>query len=115
MDRIPSVKEYKQALVKPPLTDSERGMLVVHYQAPGHTVTAGEMSEKMGWGGNAACRHYGSLARKLRKRLGCELPKPIPADRFQIEVLVSFDENEDQILWVMHDNLARAIEQLNWV
>jgi hypothetical protein len=90
MDRIPSVEKYVWAL-RQKATDCSRKMLQKHYRAPQHTLTAQQMSRKMGWSGKAANGPYGTFAGKLRRLLTRDDLE------FQIEVLCTF-----AFLWAIY-------------
>jgi hypothetical protein len=113
MTDIPSVKKYKHAFtqLRGKMTEYQYEMLLVHYRSPRHAISPRRMAEAMKWNclGSANC-HYGNFAGGLRQLLKRE-PK------YRVELLCSFDwdDDDDEIVWVMHDNVATALEELDWV
>jgi hypothetical protein len=113
MTDIPSVKKYKRAFtrLRGEMTEYQYKMLRLHYHAPEHTLSATQMAEAMKWKTlDAANLHYGRFAGVLRDLLN-------RSSEFNIEMLCYFetDSRTDEILWVMHDNVAKALEELGWV
>src|SRR6266481_3602023 len=113
MTDVPSVKKYKQAFtrLRGKMTDYQHEMLLLHYRSPRHTVSPRQMAEAMKWKTlDAANLHYGRFAGVLRDLLN-------RSPEWNIEMLCYFetDNRTDEILWVMHDNVTRALEELSWV
>ena len=113
MTDIPSVKKYKQAFtrLRAEMTEYQYEMLLLHYRSPRHTVSPRQMAEAMKWNGRgSANRHYGNFAGGLRQLL-----KRSP--KYNVELLISFeyDDHSDETVWVMHDDVVRALEELSWV
>jgi hypothetical protein len=105
------VEEYKQAFTKlsGEMTDQQYEMLRLHYRAPEHTSSASQMAETMKWGSlGAANLHYGRFAACLRHLLN-------RSPEYNVELLCSFDDHNGEIVWVMHENVARALEELAWI
>jgi len=68
------------------------------------------MAKAMNWKNRGVAHfHYGSLAGHLGKMLK-------RSSKYNVEVLCSFKwDDAEETLWVMHDNVARALEEMGWV
>jgi hypothetical protein len=114
-----SVDEYVAALAEAAKSELERKLLAIHYAAPDHTITATEMSTAAGHasaspkgGQSYANRHYGALAAKV----GASLGWPGLEQGVRVRVFATFDWPEgEECHWVMHPELASALERLGWV
>lgn len=112
---IPSVADYKRAFL------ACRGALVgkkylellqAHYQAPEHSITAGELAEAVGYPSfNTANLQYGRYAREL-----CEELKRDP--KIHVAILATFSggaQKTEDIRWTMLPQVVAALEALRWV
>ena len=104
----PAVADYRQALRRVELTECQVKMLAKHYHAKDRTLTTKEMSALMGWKGKTANLHYGQLGKKLKRQLKWRT-------KWHVEVLCSWDDDHEPTEWVMHRNIARALEHLDLV
>lgn len=123
---LPTVQDYVDALrqVAGALTNQQasilKALLRAHHAAPGRVVSATKLAEEMRNHGfnfpnyNTVNLHYGNLARELGNAL--HIP---PRDAVQVGVFVDFVPpdyaSNTEYLWVLKQNVAEAIEQLNWV
>lgn len=111
---VPRVDEYQRALLAcRGMPDNQLKMLKEHYYAPGHTVTAGALAERVGFPNfNAANLQYGAFASNLCLALG---RKP----EIKVAILATFSEGdlpgEEFIKWTMLPQVVEALEQLGWV
>lgn len=95
-----------------------RGYLALlrsHYAAPGHTITATELAQAVGYQNHSAANlHYGRLASLLKSELNWSTGRSVG-----LKLLVTFvdpgEQNNTEILWVMRRELVEALEQLQWV
>jgi hypothetical protein len=114
-----SADEYVAALAEAAKSELGRRLLAIHYAAPEHTVTATQMSAAAGHaspspkgGQSYANRHYGALAAKVGAALGW----PDLEQGVRVRVFATFDWPEgEECHWVMHPELAVALERLGWV
>ena len=119
---VPSVAEYRRVLpicVRASRTQMETNgrsaimeMLRANYDAPDHTVTAGQLAKKVNLTnfGDANLR-YGKFA-----ALMCEQLERKP--KFYIAILVTFSGGQwdDGIVrWTMLPQVAAALEELGWI
>ncbi len=113
----PSAAAYKAAFLacrdKKLMTDKQLAMLKANYNAPNHTLTAGELAAQVGFQTySAASLQYGKYAGNLCSKLGL-------TPSVQLAALVSFSDGEqpgDEFMrWTLLDPVARALEQLGWV
>ncbi len=114
---LPTVEDYKRGLLKleKKMNPKQREMLVQHYGALGHRLTANQLAKKVGYknysGVNA---QYGILGRKLADAMHWTPPPPAQAS-FSIAAFYRPDARHPEWRWEMHDNLAKALEELKWV
>lgn len=103
--------DFIKALTQAELSEPQMDMLKYNYYAPGHNITATELSNKMNFANyNAANLHYGTLGRKICERLGL---KKFPDQT--VGILVNFDKPLDEWHWIMKPELVKALEDLGWV
>ncbi|HWG45671.1 MAG TPA: hypothetical protein VN688_23115 [Gemmataceae bacterium] len=113
---LPSSQQYREALSRlaEALPSNHLALLRAHYRAPDHTATATDLAKAVGYqdyrGVNA---QYGRLGTILREALNYE------EGGQESYIIASFippgvNDNIDW-LWVMHPELAEALEQLGWV
>ena len=112
IDKIESltVKDYRTAfmVLSETLTTPQLVMLGLHYQSPGHDITATELSRSMGFAKfNAANRHYGGLAGKF-----CKFFRIAPSTKLYI--LVEFEQWQGEWHWIMRPKVVQALRELKW-
>lgn len=108
----PSPEQYVYALRASGVTETQRRMLQVHYDAPSRTITATQMARALGYKHyGVANSQYGNLGRKVRELLGGA------ADSIdqRLGMFVTFDKRNDEWHWVMRPEVARALEMLGLV
>jgi len=115
-ERVPDTAAYVRALrsIRNRLTDTQKALLVAQYHAPEHTVTATQLAHDLGLSGKGVVNlQYGTLGKMLRHEL-----------RFrgkgqETYVLSSFYKpgkgRDRQWRFVMHPQVASALERLGWV
>lgn len=111
---VPTVAEYVAGFKKIEATihEKQREMLIKHHACAGHVTTSLELSRLVGYADQAANIHYGHLGQLLGAAMGL--------DEYQaVAWLVLFvppaKDRNTQLLWVMRDNVALALEELGWV
>lgn len=108
---LPAVEEYLWALQAVAPTVRQRQMLQAHYDAPEHTITATQMARAVGFNGfEAANLQYGRFAKRVRDALNWHHGADL-----QIYIFNSFAHYNGEWHWIMHPELAEALEELGWV
>lgn len=112
---IPTTQRYQEALTRlsASLSPNQLALLQAHHQTPDHTATAAELAQAVGFkdyrGVNA---EYGRLGKLLREALDF---KGEGQESFVIAAFVApGTQGNTEWLWVMHPELADALEQLGW-
>ncbi|NJL06437.1 MAG: hypothetical protein HC911_16340 [Chloroflexaceae bacterium] len=114
-DYLPSVADYKRGLQKldreKRIAENHRNMLIAHYNAPNHTITATALAQEVGYKRFTAVNlQYGTFGKKLREVMNWSGPGQ------ESHIIASFYQDETgEWLWIMHDNLAQALKELRWV
>ncbi|NJL55625.1 hypothetical protein HC928_10815 [bacterium] len=112
---MPSVAAYKHGLQQLEqegrIPDSHRDMLIRHYMAPNHTITATELAKAVGYKRfNAVNLQYGTLGRNLLEIMNWHVSGQ------SSYIIASFYPCETgEWLWIMHENLAQCLHELRWV
>jgi 5-methylcytosine-specific restriction protein A len=120
LQQIPSVEEYKAALVsiKREISKQQIEMLLAHFTAPGRTITNTQLAEVVKYKNfNAANLKYGALSHLLGDKLGFR--PSIEENGSPIWTFVIADGKRDEgeggkWQWTMHPELAQALEELGW-
>ena len=116
MDDVPPTDQYIRGLrlVEKSLHPNHRAMLMAHYKAKGHTLTATELAEAAGYANwRGVNLQYGLFADRLAKAMNWQKPD----DAQYSYAIASFSkptEREEDWLWHMHPQLVKAIEHLGW-
>jgi 5-methylcytosine-specific restriction protein A len=113
---IPCVDEFARAFAElgDQLSENERRILKIHYDASGRIITAEILAEAMGYASfGGANLQYGRLAAKLCRQLDAN-------PEFKSQILCTFVapfEDKDNVhwLWIMRPEVAEALEKLQWV
>jgi hypothetical protein len=111
---VPTVAEYVAAFKKIEgiIHEKQREMLIKHHGCAGHVTTSLELSGLVGYADQAANIHYGQLGQMLGAALGLD-------EYHAIAWLVLFvppaKHRNTQLLWIMRENVALALEELGWV
>ena len=113
---VPSVERYKDAFrqLEDSLNDKHMTMLKAHYNAPNHTITATEIAEQVGYTSFRGINSlYGNLAKTIREVMQYHEPG------VRLAVFSFFNKptgsRAEHWQLIMHDNVARALEELGWV
>jgi hypothetical protein len=110
-DEYPSIEDYVWALRSVSPTERQQRMLQAHYDAPEHTITATQLAYAMGYKSFAAANlQYGRFAERVREALDWWYLEDI-----HICIFNSFSYLNDEWHWIMHPELATALEELGWV
>lgn len=114
--RLPTVDAYVKAFkaIERGITEKQLEALVFHHAQEGRVVTAATLAAAVGWNGkNAANLQYGRLAGEVCRELG------VDTMGLAVGILVDFANanivSNEHVLWIMRENVARALEALGWV
>ncbi len=112
--KVPSVSEYVSAFrqIEHKLTKKHKAMLELHYKSYCHVTTATDMAIAMKYKDfRGANGQYGGLGSMVSETMGLgrlgviTLTLMVPANTV----------GNPEWLWVMRDNVVKALEQLGWV
>jgi len=85
-------------------------MFCAHYHVPNRTVTAPELAEAVGYSNFPTANSvYGKLGRKVAQRVNYQ-----KEDVF-VEALAKVENHNGKWYWIMHPQVAEAMERLGWV
>lgn len=115
---VPSAETYKKALSEIRINDAQLAMLKAHFEAPNRSITYTQLATAAGYNDHAvANRQYGQLGRDVGEAVGFQFAdsESRPGEKFYSSSLGmpnSYTAGDFQL--VMHHELAKAIETLNW-
>lgn len=99
---------YLEALTTQSPNKKEYMMLSAHAAAPDRRMTAQELADVVGWKRDTSAKaHYS----KLGKRLAEQLDLDIDATDSQSPIRAIARPADDKDTWIMHEELASALEQ----
>jgi hypothetical protein len=111
VDMYPSVEEYTSALRSISPSERQKQMLRAHYDAPRHTITATQLARALKYKRSAPANlHYGLFAKRVRQALNWWHFQDI-----HICIFNTFSHHHGEWHWIMHPELAEALEELGWV
>ena len=118
MTEIPSAERYQRALrgmeLTHALSDTYRRLLLTHYRAAGHTMTACQLADAVGFKSYEAVNlHYGTFGAKLAARMRW----PVPDGWYQASTFATFEDgaaDQPHTRWVLRPEVVAAVEQLRW-
>ena len=109
---VPSPQEYASVLRAIRVTEIQRRILQIHYDAPSRTITAKQLGRALGHNHyRVANSQYGRLGRTLRESLG----KTADSIGQRLGMFVTFDKRNGEWHWLMRPEVAEALERLGWV
>jgi hypothetical protein len=117
MEALPTAEQYKTALTNQAkqMPAKHREMLLEHYRAPGHCITASELAKKVGYKNYSAVNiQYGTLGYNLGAAMKWTRPVEAQAS-YSIASFIRPDHENREWRWEMHEELAKALEELGWV
>lgn len=107
---IGTMEGYLEALNTQPLSKHEHVMLTAHCNAEGRRMTAQQLADVAGWKRySSANTHYGKLGRRIAEQLGLAIDGD--DSHAWTHALGEFDEDTRE--WVLHEELADAMEAAN--
>jgi hypothetical protein len=113
-EKVPSVKEYVAAFreIENKITKKQKQMLVEHYNSNCHVITATDMAIKVDFNSHGGANmQYGILGSMVSEVLGLGRLGVIT-----LTLMIAPDNySTKEWLWVMRENVAKALEQLGWV
>jgi putative restriction endonuclease len=108
----PGPQEYVSVLRAIRVTEIQRRILQIHYDAPSRTITARQMAHALGYKHySVANSQYGRLGRTVRDLLG----KSGDSIDQRLGMFVTFDKRNDEWHWIMRPEVAEGLERLGWV
>lgn len=117
---IATAEQFKAALSRVQISESELAMLRTQYGAPNHTISPGQMAKELHYGSYAAVNsRYGALAHRVAEALDY-LPGLADGKRHWWRTLSYWNDDapeagEGQDQWIMRPELAQALQELKWV
>ena len=111
--REPSVEDYMRAFVE--LPDKSREVLIAHYNFPDRTATSRALARAVGDKGGAQLLFGKWTAKPVCEFLNLEKPVDELGDGYWFLALANYRRHDGKILWVMRENVAKALERLGWV
>ncbi|WP_298913055.1 hypothetical protein [uncultured Algimonas sp.] len=105
---IGTVEGYLEALTTQPPNKKEYTMLSAHAAAPDRRMSAQALADLVGWKRDSSAKtHYSKLGRRLAEQLALD----IDADDAQAQINAVARTDEDSGEWILHQELADAVEQ----
>lgn len=116
----PTVDEIKRGFesIEGSMTEPQMVMLRAHYSSGGRAVTMRELATASGYGDyKIANIQYGTLGKRLLAAIGREVPKykGHPIALLGLGKIVERKKFGLEMHLVMHDSVAKALEELGWV
>lgn len=118
---IATAEQFKEALLRADVSETERAVLRAQYRAPNHTISAVQLAKELHYGTYATVNvQYGALAHRVAEALH-HRPGPFPDGKphwwrtlsHWNDVAPQAEEGQDQ--WIMRPELAQALQELKWV
>jgi len=113
-EKVPSVKEYVTAFrkIENKMTEKQKQMLVEHYHSNSHVTTATDIAIKVDFNSHGGANiQYGMLGSMVSEALGLGRLGVIT-----LTLMIAPDNySTKEWLWVMRENVAKALEELGWV
>ena len=112
---VPSPESYAEALKSIEISDKQRQVLLANYHALYHIATATQLAEmaQIEGGYSVVNSLYGKLGHKLCDYLGFKIEPD--SDQTQWWPILAIGYNGDQgFHWQLRDEVAKALETLNW-
>lgn len=113
-EKVPSVKEYVSAFqkIESRMTEKQKKMLIEHYNSNCHVTTATDLALLVGYNSHSAGNsQYGALGSMVAQELGLGKLGVITL----VLMIAPDNYSTKEWLWVMRENVAKALEQLGWV
>ncbi|WMW66411.1 hypothetical protein [Nitratidesulfovibrio liaohensis] len=93
-------------------------ILLAHHAFPGHTATATQLAEAVGYPNHSAVNlNYGLLARRVCEEMGLRAEDigGQPTDWLATFTDLIPSEGQGHVALKLHDNVVKALEDLGWV
>ncbi len=104
--------EYKVALseIREQMAESDLLMLKTHYESPNYDITSTQLAHKIDFSSFAAANlRYGLLAGKLLEFFQIQV-----TSRAKLNILVNFDNQNNEWHWVLRPQVVQALTELKW-
>ena len=106
---IGTVEGYKEMLATQELSKHEHVMLTAHRAAEGRRLTAQQLADVAGWKRySSANLHYGRLGKRITEQLGLDIRED--SSHAYTHAIGEYDEATSE--WVMHEELAQAMDEM---
>ncbi|MBX2832781.1 MAG: hypothetical protein KTR23_16780 [Rhodospirillales bacterium] len=115
---IGTTEDYVRAFTTIVLSTCERDMLRAHAKAPGRKITGLSLANTVGhFGSRMGNKKYGRLAAKVATAAGLPMCQTDVSDYLAAIFTLAEGKQSDgeDWDWVMHDNVAKALEQAGMV
>ena len=118
---IATAEQFKEALPRVRISETELAMLRAQYNAPSHSISAVQLAKELHYVSYANVNaQYGALAHRVAEALHYR-PGPFPDGNPHWWHTLSYwndnapqaEESQDQ--WIMRPELAQALRELKWV
>ena len=107
-DHIGTVEGYLEALNTQSPNQKEYAMLSAHAAAPERRMTAKQLASLVGWKRDTSAKaHYSKLGKRLAEQLDLDIDST--DSQSPIRAIAKLDGETDE--WVMHRELAEAVDQ----
>lgn len=113
-EKVPTVKEYVEAFqrIESKMTEKQKQMLIEHYNADCHVTTATDLAILVDYNSHSVGNsQYGALGSMVSQELGLGKLGVITL----VLMIKPNNYSTKEWLWVMRENVAKALEQLGWV
>ncbi|GAB4403396.1 MAG: hypothetical protein OHK003_31260 [Anaerolineales bacterium] len=113
-EKVPTVKEYVAAFqkIESKMTAKQKQMLIEHYNSNCHVTTATDLALLVDYNNHSAGNsQYGSLGSMVSQELGLGKLGVITL----VLMIAPDNYSTKEWLWVMRENVAKALEKLGWV
>lgn len=114
---VPTVDRYRDALNSLAyfMAPKHRQLLLKHYRAPEHTVTATELAALVNYpDSNTVNLQYGTFSKGLADRMKWQIP-PTAQASYAVAWFEKPEDSKEHWRWIMHPELVAALEALEWV
>ena len=116
MSELPTTAQYKAGLQRldASIHPNHRAMLLAHFRAPDHTITARELAkvaDYKDW--NGANLQYGTFAYNLGQAIGWSSSPDVQYSYIIADFTEPLEPGQEW-LWHMHPDLSGLIGELGW-
>ena len=114
--RVPSVRDFESVLRSKTLTVPQLRALQALYNFPGHSATAPQLADVLGYKGfGGANSVMGGAGRRIAEKLGVNPPWANNQRQNWFSIVANAKGTDIGCLWIMHPALINALEKSNLV